>query len=212
VIIRASDRLPVGGVIGHRLSDEWNHVGKVNGAGLGKCALVDAEIFDGLGQYFVISVDLGRERLGVKQALLGTAYNVENVRVLIPVHAPVQENAPLIGRIPELELVGEAGHCWVAFQETERESMKRHHLQTSSRRQLKQARDATAHFVCGLPRERHSEDPARVDALPRQVHKTTGQRAGHPGARPGECHLHGRVRSGGGGLCWVEASHVWALS
>jgi hypothetical protein len=70
VIIRASDRLAVGGVIGHRLSDEWHHVGKVNGAGLGKCALADAEIFDGLGQYFVIRVDLGRERLGVKQALL----------------------------------------------------------------------------------------------------------------------------------------------
>src|SRR5262249_14905549 len=105
-----------------------------------------------------------------------------------------------------------ASNLWVAFQKAEREGMKRHHVQTSRRRQLKQARDPIAHLVCGLPRERHSEDAARVDALPGQVHKTAGQSAGLPGTRPGECHLHGGVRSGGGGLCWVEASHVKALT
>src|SRR5215471_20010429 len=166
MVICASDRLPVGGVFGHRLGDEWYHVGEVDCAGLTKCALVDAEIFDGLGQHFVIGVDIGRKRLGAKHALLGTAYNVENVRVLIPVHTPIQEDAPLLGRIPEWELVAEASNRWVAFQETEREGMKRYHVQTSCRRQLNQARDPTAHLVCGLPRERHSEDAARVDALP----------------------------------------------
>src|SRR5262249_53679745 len=63
MVICASDRLPVGGVFRHRLDDEWHHVGKVDRTGLAKCALVDAEIFDGLGQYFVIGVDIGRKRL-----------------------------------------------------------------------------------------------------------------------------------------------------
>src|SRR5215467_3728762 len=212
MVICASDRLPVGAVFGHRLDDEWHHVGKVDRTGLAKRALVDAEIFDGLGQYFVIGVDIGRKCLGIKHALLGTAYDVENVRVLIPVHTPIQEDAPLLGRVPEWESVAKTSNRWVAFQETEREGVKRHHVQTSSRRQLKQARDSSAHLVCGLPRERHGEDAARVDALPGQVHKTAGQSAGLPGTRPGECHLHGGVRSGGGGLCWVEASHVQALT
>jgi hypothetical protein len=70
VIIGACDGMPVGGVSGHRLGDEWHHVGEINGAGLAKRVLVDAEIFDGLSQRLVIGVDAGRKSLGVEQSSL----------------------------------------------------------------------------------------------------------------------------------------------
>ena len=106
VLVGAGDLLPEGCVGRHRLRDERHHIGEIDGTGLVQRLLIDAEILGGLDHHLVIAVDAGSESLGIQKALLGTADDVENVGVLVPVHAPGRKHTPLLGRVPELDPLG----------------------------------------------------------------------------------------------------------
>ena len=111
-----------------------------------------------------------------------------------------RETPPLLQHIPQIELFRETEALGLAPQVPEGEGVKGVDRQSLRTVQTQQADDAVLHLDRRLPGEGHGQDPARIDALPNQMHKAHGQGGRLARAGSGQGQLNGCVGGGGGAL------------
>ena len=208
VVKGPGDRAATGCVVRHRPRHQRHHVGEIDRPGIAQRRLVDVEELDGRRvvrpQLIRLVTDHAREAGGVDQPLLHAADQVDDVDLLVPPHPASVKHMPLLRHIPQIELFRETEALGLAPQVPEGEGVKGVDRQSLRAVQAQQADDAVLHLDRRLPSEGHGQDPARIDALPNQMHKTHGQGGRLARAGSGQGQLNGCGGGGGGALRRIE--------
>ena len=144
---------------------------------------------------------------GVEHLLLGARDDVEDVALVVPVHAPRAEHGAALAGAPHVDALGQAGEMRLPLQAAQREAVKRVDAQLGRVVEREVARDADAHLLGGLLGEGQRHDAVGVGAGVAQVAEAPDQRRrlARSGARQHE--LDRMVGAGGAALGRVEFGH-----
>src|SRR5260370_38571221 len=145
MVVCARNGRGIAGVLVYCPDQQRHHVSKVDGAGALKSLLVDSEKIHRIHKHLIILIDLGGEALRIQKALLRARDNVQYVDFLVPPHPPRVEDMPLLGRVPELEVLEKPGGPRAPSRMAKGKAVKRQARQGSSGCELKRSPNVRFH-------------------------------------------------------------------